>query len=362
MPLNFEVHPIRPVEMEIVETVNGPRAIVRLLDQRRLPREEIWLRHEAPADVALGITTMVVRGAPAIGVTAAYGLAQAALAEGGDLAQGVLASVDAWGNQFARTRPTAVNLFWAIDRMKTVARAAVAAGADAKALRSRLVSEAFAIHEEDIAMNHAMGRHGAPLLPDEGGILTHCNAGALATGGHGTALGVIRQAFADAKRLHVYAGETRPFLQGARLTAWECVRDGMPCTLVTDGMAAWLMAKGRVKAAIVGADRIAANGDTANKIGTYGVAVVCKHHGIPFYVAAPTSTLDLDTADGGGIPIEERASSEVTTCGGVPIAPEGVGVFNPAFDVTPGELVTAIITEKGVTSWPHAASLARMKG
>ena len=334
---------------------SGP--IVALIDQRLLPSETVWHRYSDPEDVAQAITDMVVRGAPAIGITAAYGIAQA-VALGLDF--------QASCERFAATRPTAVNLFWAIERLQ---KRAEQAERTSSGLVAALFAEALAIHAEDRAACLAMGEFGAALLPDSGGILTHCNTGALATGGQGTALGVIRSAVAAGKDLHVWVDETRPYLQGARLTAWECVTDNIPATLITDNMAAWMMRQGKVQAAIVGSDRIAANGDVANKIGTYGVAVLCRHHGIPFYVAAPTSTIDLACATGESIPIEQRTRREVTHMGGwlpatsrseIAIAPGAIAVVNPAFDVVPAELVTAIITERGVAHAPYLAALTAM--
>jgi methylthioribose-1-phosphate isomerase len=319
---------------------------LHLLDQRLLPGEERWLPYRGHADVARAIKDMVVRGAPAIGVTAAFGVALGAR-EGVPIAQ-VIATLRA-------TRPTAVNLFWALDRM---ARAAAAATGD---LPAALEREAIAIWKDDIERCLAIGRHGAPLLP-EGTVLTHCNAGALATGGYGTALGVIRAARARGTRLRVLADETRPFLQGARLTAWELARDGIDVTLITDNMAGHLMARGEVQAVVVGADRIAANGDTANKIGTYSVAVLAQAHDIPFFVAAPLSTVDLATPTGAQIPIEERDAREVTHLAAQRIAPEGVRAQNPAFDVTPARYIRAIITEAGVARAPFDASLAGLFG
>jgi len=266
----------------------------------------------------------------------------------------------------SRTRPTAVNLFWAVDRMRRVFEELLAAPLpDAKkvaAVKSRLVEEAQRVLAEDIAINQAMGQHGAALLPEAGTVLTHCNAGALATGGYGTALGVIRAAVAAGKKLQVFADETRPFLQGARLTAWELMQDGIPVTLITDNMAGHFMKQGEIKAVIVGADRIAANGDVANKIGTYSVAVLAHVHGIPFYVAAPISTLDLRLASGGQIPIEERSSAEVTQLAGISIAPANVVARHPAFDVTPHRYVTAIVTERGVARPPFTESLRTLAG
>ena len=296
-----------------------------LLDQRLLPGREEWVECRSASEVADAIRTMVVRGAPAIGVSAAFGMAMASL-QGADLA--------AAADELKRARPTAVNLAWAVDRML--------------AHQGDPVAEAQRILDEDVAANRRMGQHGAALLGASSTVLTHCNAGALATGGYGTALGVIRAAIENGKRVAVFADETRPYLQGARLTAWELQRDGIDVTLITDNMAGHFFQQGQFDAVIVGADRIAANGDTANKIGTYTVAVLANAHGIPFYVAAPLSTIDPRCPSGSEIPIEERSSSEVTDMGGVRMAPEGVSARHPAFDVTPARLVTAIITERGV--------------
>ncbi|MCO4760103.1 MAG: S-methyl-5-thioribose-1-phosphate isomerase [Myxococcales bacterium] len=351
------------IEAVTCQALDNGQLIVRLIDQRLLPEQEVWRELSDPEEVAQAITDMVVRGAPAIGVTAAYGLAQAmALAPADDWD----AAWDKWCARFAATRPTAVNLFWAIDRLSRRAERDHAAGQRSAAA---LFEEATAVHDEDRAACAAMGRHGAALLPDSGGVLHHCNTGALATGGIGTALGVLRAGVAAGKDLHIWVDETRPYLQGARLTAWECVQDNLPATLITDNMAGWMMQQGKIAAAIVGSDRIAANGDVANKIGTYAVAVLCKHHGIPFYVAAPTSTVDLACPTGAEIPIEQRTKREVSHVGGwapaelVPplqVAPAGIGIENPAFDVTPAELVTAIITEQGVAQAPYADALSQM--
>jgi methylthioribose-1-phosphate isomerase len=324
-----------------------------LLDQRVLPGKEAVLRYSDASGVAEAIRTMVVRGAPAIGVTAAFGLVLAvASARGGK--RPWRTGFDAAAKELGETRPTAVNLFWAIERMR---RAASALPDDAEAAMRLLEKEAVAIYEEDLSANRAMGAHGARLLPDGASVLTHCNAGALATAGYGTALGVIRAAVDSGKRIHVYVDETRPFLQGARLTAWELMKDRIPCTLITDNMAAKLLGDGKIQAAIVGADRIARNGDVANKIGTYGVAVLCRAHKVPFYVAAPCSTIDTGVRTGKGIPIEERDANEVTHLMGKRIAPEGVHVFNPSFDVTPARYVTAIVTEKGVLHPPLSRAI-----
>ena len=333
---------------------------VRFIDQTKLPLEESYVLATSYQQVADVIVTMVVRGAPAIGVSAAMCIALGAK-------QTTAASTDDFAPEFDRicallagTRPTAVNLFWAIDRMKGLFTNLRAAGAELPAIQQALLAEALAMYDEDIAACKAMGAYGAELMPDEGTVLTHCNAGALATCGYGTALGVIRGAVERGKRIHVYADETRPFLQGARLTAWELMADGIPTTVLCDNMAASLMRQGRIQAVVVGADRIAANGDVANKIGTYGVAVLAKEHGIPFYVAAPWSTIDRGTLTGDSIPIEERAAVEVTHHGGKQLTPHGVGICNPAFDVTPARYVTAIITERGVLRAPYWESLQAM--
>ena len=340
--------------------------VVRMVDQRLLPTEVLIQTCSEPEAVACAITDMVVRGAPAIGITAAYGIAVGLWHEAGE-AEAFDAAVVALCARFARTRPTAVNLFWAIDRMTRTARGCRDLPATTR--RQLLVDEALAIHAADRAACLAMGDHGAALLPDVGGVLTHCNAGALATGGQGTALGVIRSAVRAGKRLHIWVDETRPYLQGARLTAWELHSDHIPCTLITDNMAAWQMQQGHIQAAVVGADRIAANGDVSNKIGTYGVAVLCHHHGIPLYVAAPASTIDLDCPSGAQIPIEERSGREVSHVGGwapadmiqaLQVAPDGVAIANPAFDVTPAALVAGIATEHGVVRPPYGPGLARI--
>ena len=317
-----------------------------LLDQTKLPVEEVWLSYTDYRPVIDAIRTMVVRGAPAIGVTAAYAYCLAAL-EGADLKQAKEA--------LAASRPTAVNLFWALDRME---KKAETCGGNPETL----IAEAVAIHQEDVAMCKAMGLYGAAVVPDHARILTHCNAGALATGGYGTALGVIRAAHEQGKVEMVYADETRPLLQGARLTAYELVTDHIPATLIADNMAASLMAKGKIDMVVVGCDRMAANGDFANKIGTYSVAVNAHFHGVPFYVALPCSTIDLSIPDGSGIPIEERDKDEVRTLYGVQTAPAEVDVYNPAFDVTPHSLVTGIITEKGVIYAPFKENLQKLFG
>jgi methylthioribose-1-phosphate isomerase len=330
---------------------------VVMIDQRKLPAEEIYVRCKTAADVARAIKTMVIRGAPAIGVAAAMGTALGMRKSKATGTQKFAAEFHKVCDMMAATRPTAVNLFWAIERMRRTFAAAAQAGASVDEIKDRLDREAEAIHDEDVASCRAMGAFGAEVVPADARILTHCNAGALATAGYGTALGVIRGAIELGKRVEVFADETRPFLQGARLTAWELVRDGIDTTVITDNMSGALMQQGRVNFVVVGADRIAANGDTANKIGTYGVAVLAREHNIPFYVAAPRSTIDLNTADGGHIPIEERNGREVTHVGGVRIAPAGARIWNPAFDVTPHHLIAGIITERGILRPPYTESL-----
>ena len=329
-----------------------------LLDQTRLPVEEVWNTYTDYRKVADAIRRLVVRGAPAIGVAAAYALCLAAMEYKGQNPEEFQKSMAAASAELAASRPTAVNLFWALDRMGL---ALGAAGCGAEALPI-LIREAEAIHREDVAMNRAIGAAGAAIVPHGARILTHCNAGAIATGGYGTALGVVRSAFTQGKVEMVYCDETRPLLQGARLTAWELVKDGIPATLITDNLAASLMAQGKIDLVLLGCDRMAANGDFANKIGTYGVAVLAHYHGIPFYSVLPSSTIDLSIPDGSHIPIEQRDASEVTHCAGVRTAPEGVGVYNPAFDVTPHRLLTGIITEKGVIHPPFAEQLAERFG
>ena len=334
---------------------------MRFLDQTRLPLEESYVLARSYQDVADVITTMVVRGAPAIGVSAAMGMALAAKQSTAKDLDGLSRDLKQAGEVLAATRPTAVNLFWAIRRMADRFEELKAQpGASLDGIRAGLTAEALQMYGEDIAACRAMGDFGASLMPENGGVLTHCNAGALATCGYGTALGVIRSAVAKGRKVNVYADETRPFLQGARLTAWELMHDGIPTTVLCDNMAASRMRAGKIQAVVVGADRIAANGDVANKIGTYGVAVLAKEHGIPFYVAAPWSTIDLNTPTGDAIPIEERAAKEVTHHGGKQLTPHGVGIENPAFDVTPAKYVTAIITERGVLRAPYEGSLQRL--
>ena len=336
----------------MVETIEWTPDGVLMIDQTKLPREKVYVRCRTYEEVAEAIVTMVIRGAPAIGVAAAMGVALGVL-------HADPARLDEEFNRIcarlAGTRPTAVNLFWAIGRMKRLY--ASLEGQPIEQIREAMVAEAQRVKAEDIEINRAMGRHGAPLVPDGKTVLTHCNAGALATAGYGTALGVIRAAREAGKNIDVFADETRPFLQGARLTAWELQEDGIPTTLITDNMAGYFMRQGRIGCVVVGADRIAANGDVANKVGTYPVAVLAKENGVPFYVAAPISTLDLTLASGDAIPIEQRPAREVTEVFGVPVAPEGIAVENPAFDVTPARYVTAIITERGVARAPFETSL-----
>jgi methylthioribose-1-phosphate isomerase len=328
-----------------------------MVDQRKLPSAEVYVRCKTGNDVAKAIKNMVIRGAPAIGVAAAMGVAL-------EMERSKHTGTRQFATEFqkacdgmAATRPTAVNLFWAIDRMKRCFSEGALGGESVEQLKSRLKSEAHRIHDEDVASCRAIGAHGATLVPTEACVLTHCNAGALATAGYGTALGVIRGAIEAGKRVKVLADETRPFLQGSRLTAWELVRDGIDTTIITDGMAGALMRDEEVDLVVVGADRIAANGDTANKIGTYTVAVLAKEHGIPFYVAAPWSTVDFAAADGTHIPIEERSAKEVTHLGSSQVAPPGAHIRNPAFDVTPHRYITAIVTDRGIFHAPFTKTL-----
>src|SRR5436190_2254429 len=343
----------------MLPTITREDDAVVMVDQRKLPAQEIYLRCRPAAELPRAIKTMVIRGAPAIGVAAALGIALGMRNSKATGTQKFAAEFHKTCELMARTRPTAVNLFWAVERMKRVFAAAAEAGASVEQIQDRLDREAQTIHDEDVASCRAMGAFGAQVVPADAKILTHCNAGALATAGYGTALGVIRGAIEAGKHVTVFADETRPFLQGARLTAWELVRDGIQTTVITDNMAGSLMNQGKVNFVVVGADRIAANGDTANKIGTYTVAVLAREHGIPFYVAAPLSTIDLKTPDGEHIPIEERNPKEVTHVGGSRLAPEGAQVWNPAFDVTPHHLIAGIITERGIFRAPYTESLAR---
>ncbi len=344
----------------MIKTLEWTDGGVRFIDQTKLPTEETYVTCKSYEEVAHAIKTMIVRGAPAIGVAAAMGVALGVRDSQAANYSALLRDFDHICEVLAATRPTAVNLFWAIRRMRTkFEQLELLTIAE---IKSQLVAEAQRMLVEDIAANQAMGKHGAVLLPASGGILTHCNAGALATCGYGTALGVIRAAVESGKKLHVFADETRPFLQGSRLTAWELMKDNIPTTLISDNMAGAIMRQGKIDAVIVGADRIAANGDVANKIGTYTVAVLAREHRIPFYVAAPFSTVDLETPDGSRIPIEQRSALEVTHLAGKQIAPDGVKVENPAFDVTPHEYVAAIITERGVARAPYEESLRELAG
>jgi len=342
----------------MIQTLEWTDSGVRFIDQTKLPTEETYVTCKTYTQVADVIRNMVVRGAPAIGVAAAMGIAlgvkNSKAENGGDLKHDFDQICDVIG----KTRPTAVNLFWAIKRMRD--KFEMLRVRPLPQIKQALVEEAQRMHAEDIAANQAMGRHGATLMPSSGGVLTHCNAGALATCGYGTALGVIRAAVEQGKTIHVYADETRPFLQGSRLTAWELMKDGIPTTVISDNMAGAMMNQGKINAIVVGADRIAANGDVANKIGTYSVAVLAREHGIPFYVAAPLSTVDFETPDGSGIPIEQRDGKEVTHIAGRQMVPDGVEVENPAFDVTPAKYVTAIVTEKGIARAPYEETLRRL--
>jgi methylthioribose-1-phosphate isomerase len=342
----------------MIKTVEWTYAGVRFIDQTKLPTEETYVTCKSYQEVADAIQTMIVRGAPAIGVSAAMGVALGVRDSQAHSHEELQCDFDHICDVLAATRPTAVNLFWAIRRMRQ--KFSEASMQPVPVIKQTLVSEAQTMLAEDIAANRTMGRHGAELLPSSGGILTHCNAGALATCGYGTALGVIRAAVESGKKLQVFADETRPFLQGSRLTAWELMKDGIPTTVISDNMAGAMMRQDKIGAVVVGADRIAANGDVANKIGTYTVAILAKEHGIPFYVAAPFSTVDLETPDGSQIPIEQRSTREVTHIAGKQIAPDGVRVENPAFDVTPHQYVTAIITERGVLREPYEQSLREL--
>ncbi len=345
-----------------MRTIEWDRERVRLIDQRRVPQEYTILAFDDYRDVARAIREMAVRGAPAIGAAAAFGMALAARNSQATTPAGLLADLKKAAQLLQDTRPTAVNLSWAIERMLRCAEAQIAAGAEVSSIVNALVTEAQALADEDVAINRRIGAHGAEVVPQGARILTHCNAGALATVDYGTALGVVRAAHEQGKGIHVFVDETRPRLQGARLTAWELMREGIPMTLIADNAAGHLMRTGQIDLVLVGADRIAANGDVANKIGTYKLAVVARENGIPFYVAAPTSTIDLSLPTGNDIPIEERDAQEVTHIGGVCIAPEGVEAYNPAFDVTPHRYVTGIITEKGILYPPFEWNLRKAIG
>ena len=339
----------------MIETIQWKDGAVVMIDQTRLPREERFVHCKTYEEVAEAIRGMVIRGAPAIGVAAAMGVALGMQAADERDLDGAMRAICA---ALAATRPTAVNLFWGIARMQRLYEEL--RGRPAAEIRARMLEEALRVREEDIAICRAIGRNGASLVPDGRTVLTHCNAGALATAGYGTALGVIRAAVECGKTIDVFADETRPFLQGARLTAWELQQDGIATTLITDNMAGHFLKSGRIGCVVVGADRIAANGDVANKVGTYSVAVLAKENGVPFFVAAPISTLDLTLASGDAIPIEQRPAAEVTHMGGRALAPEGIAVENPAFDVTPARYVSAIITEKGVARAPYEVSLKNL--
>lgn len=341
----------------MLPTIAREGDIVVMIDQRKLPAQELYVRCKTAPEVARAIKTMVIRGAPAIGVAAAMGIALGMRLSKATGTQKFAAELQKICELMASTRPTAVNLFWAIDRMKRSFAAGAQAGESVDQIKDRLDAEAAAIHDEDLASCRALGAFGAAVVPADARILTHCNAGALATAGYGTALGVIRGAVEQGKRVVVFADETRPFLQGARLTAWELVRDGIQTTVITDNMTGALMKQGRVDMVVVGADRIAANGDTANKIGTYGVAVLAREHKIPFYVAAPLSTVDLNTPDGDHIPIEERSAREVSHVGSSQVAATGALIWNPSFDVTPHAFIDGIITERGIFRAPYIESL-----
>jgi methylthioribose-1-phosphate isomerase len=344
----------------MIKTVEWTKDGIRMLDQRLLPSEEIYLTLRSYDEVAEAIRKMVIRGAPAIGVAAAMGIALGASQSVGTSVADLDDDLQYICEVMSKTRPTAVNLFWAIERMRQAFQRNIHLK-DVEAVKKALVDEALAIFDEDITANRAIGRHGEPLIPDGATVLTHCNAGALATAGdYGTALGVIRGARDAGKKIAVIADETRPYLQGLRLTAWELAKDDIPVTVITDSMAGHVMKSGKIDAVVVGADRIAANGDAANKIGTYMVAVLAREHSIPFYVAAPLTTLDLTLASGEEIPIEERDSMEITHIREHQLAPDGVAVHNPAFDVTPNQFITAIITDKGVARPPYAESLKKL--
>jgi methylthioribose-1-phosphate isomerase len=351
------IHPFNE-SIPMVQTLEWTDSGVRFIDQTKLPTEEAYVTCKTYGQVADAIRNMVVRGAPAIGVAAAMGIALGVKNSNAESVGELKPEFERICEVMGDTRPTAVNLFWAIRRMRE--KFELLRVRPLPQLKQAVIDEARRMHAEDIAANQAMGRHGATLMPASGGVLTHCNAGALATCGYGTALGVIRAAVKQGKKIHVYADETRPLLQGSRLTAWELRKDGIPTTVISDNMAGSLMKQGKIGAIVVGADRIAANGDVANKIGTYTLAVLAKEHGIPFYVAAPFSTVDLDTSDGSRIPIEQRNPREVTHMAGKQMVPDGIGVENPAFDVTPAKYVSAIVTEKGIARPPYGESLRRL--
>ena len=343
----------------MLPTIEWQDDTVVMVDQRKLPAQELYVRCRTAQEVAKAIRTMVIRGAPAIGVAAAMGIALGMRRSTAKGTKQFAVEFQKTCDMMAATRPTAVNLFWAIERMKAAFSQGALAGESPDELATRLHSEARAIHDEDVANCRTMGQFGATLVADGSRVLTHCNAGALATAGYGSALGVIRAAVEQGKRIAVFADETRPFLQGARLTAWELVRDGINTTVITESMAGPLMRAGEIDIVVVGADRIAANGDTANKIGTYTVAVLAREHKVPFYVAAPLSTIDLATADGDHIPIEERDQREVSHLGASRLTPVGAKIRNPAFDITPNRYIAGIITERGIFTAPYTESLQK---
>jgi methylthioribose-1-phosphate isomerase len=345
-----------------MRTVEWHQNKVRMIDQRQLPRELTLVEFDDYRDVAWAIKDMYVRGAPAIGAAAAFGLALGARQSRAPTGQVLLAELERMADDLRATRPTAVNLSWALDRLLKRARALVGEGAAAVAIQEALLKEAQVLADEDVAVNRRMGAHGATLFEDGDNVLTHCNAGALATVDYGTVLGVVRAAWEQGKRLHVWVDETRPRLQGARLTAWELMRDGIPCTLIADNAAGHLMRTGQVDVVLFGADRVAANGDVANKIGSYKLAVLARENGIPCYSVSPVSTVDLSLPTGDDIPIEERSPREVTHCFGQPVAPEGMTVYNPAFDVTPHRYLTGIVTENGLVYPPFSRNLRRAVG
>src|SRR5271169_3212042 len=344
----------------MIQTLEWTKSGVVFIDQTKLPTEEVYVTCTTHQQVADAIRNMVVRGAPAIGVAAAMGIALGVKNSKAESGADLKKDFDQICETIRQTRPTAVNLFWAIRRMSE--KFEVLRIRPIAQIQQALIEESQRMHAEDIAANQAMGRYGAELMPSSGGVLTHCNAGALATAGYGTALGVIRAAVEAGKKIHVYADETRPFLQGSRLTAWELMKDGIPTTVISDNMAGVMMQQGKIGAIVVGADRIAANGDVANKVGTYSVAILAKEHGIPFYVAAPISTIDFACPDGSKIPIEQRNAREVTHIGGRQMTPDGVSIENPAFDVTPAKYVAAIITECGIARAPYEQSLRSLSG
>ncbi|MCH7598214.1 MAG: S-methyl-5-thioribose-1-phosphate isomerase [Myxococcales bacterium] len=354
------------VETQSWFTLRWSDDAVLMLDQRQLPEEEVYLTLRSLEEIAQAIENLVIRGAPAIGCAAAMGIARAAVTSEATRVDALLDDLERASERLARTRPTAVNLFWALEKMSEVWKSSAAESTadrgeqDVERIRAALIQEAQFIHDDDIRTCRAIGSAGLELVPPDSRILTHCNAGALATAGYGTALGLVRAAFEAGRNVSVIADETRPYLQGARLTAWELQRDHVPVTVITDSMSGYLMQQGKIDLVVVGADRIAANGDVANKIGTYAVAVLARAHQIPFYVAAPVNTVDLATPDGAAIPIEERGRAEVAELAGRMLVPKGVPVRHPAFDITPAELVTAIVTERGIHRPPYSASLAAL--